>query len=180
MLATINGRFQAAALLLDRGANPNAPDVRGSALHALAWLRTPGWPLGIPPLLLTDPMDSLELARRLLGKGADPNIRINWKEQKRGGFDLGMVVNNPPNLSVGRNYISLVGATPFYLAAKFSDAALMRLLAEHGADPKIPTAQGVTPFMAAAGLGFWQGESPGPNNGVPRAPRSQPSSWRGS
>jgi ankyrin repeat protein len=166
MLATINGRFQTAALLVERGANPNAPDVRGSALHALAWLRTPGWPLGIPPLLLTDPMDSLELARRLLENGADPNIRINWKEQKRGGFDLGMVVNNPPNLSVGRNYITLVGATPFYLAAKFSDAPLMRLLAAHGADPRIPTAQGVTPFMAAAGLGFWQGESPGPNNGV--------------
>lgn len=167
MLATINGRFQTAALLLERGANPNAPDVRGSALHALAWLRTPGWPLGIPPLLLTDPLDSLELARTLLDKGADPNIRVNWKEQKRGGFDLGMVVNNPPNISVGRNYISLVGATPFYLAAKFSDVPLMRLLAERGADPTIPTAQGVTPFMAACGLGFWQGESPGPNNGVP-------------
>jgi ankyrin repeat protein len=45
----------------------------------------------------------------------------------------------------------------------------MRLLAEHGADPRIPTAQGVTPFMAACGLGFWQGESPGPNNGVPES-----------
>jgi ankyrin repeat protein len=169
VLATINGRFRTAALLVDHGANPNAPDVRGSALHALAWLRTPGWPLGIPPLLLTDPLDSLELARKLLDKGADPNIRVNWKEQKRGGFDLGMVVNNPPNISVGRNYITLVGATPFYLAAKFSDVPLMRLLAERGADPTIPTTQGVTPFMAACGLGFWQGESPGPNNGVPES-----------
>jgi ankyrin repeat protein len=169
MLATINGKFETAALLLDRGASPNAADVRGSALHALAWLRTPGWPLGTPPLLLNDPMDSLELARRLLARGANPNIRIAWKEQKRGGFDLGMVVNNPPNISVGRNYITLVGATPFYLAAKFSDVDFMRVLAENGADPLIPTAQGVTPLMAAAGLGFWQGESPGPNNGVPEA-----------
>lgn len=166
MLATINGRFETAALLLDRGANPNAPDVRGSPLHALAWLRTPGWPLGLPPLLLTDPLDSLALAKRLLSKGANPDIRIAWKEQKRGGFDLGMVVNNPPNISVGRNYLSLVGATPYYLAAKHSDVELMRLLAESGADTRIPTAQGVTPLMAAAGVGFWQGESPGPNNGV--------------
>ena len=167
MLSTLNGRFSTASLLLERGASPNAPDVRGSALHAIAWLRTPGWPLGLPPLLLTDPLDSLELARRLLQGGADPNVQVAWKEQKRGGFDLGMVVNNPPNISVGRNYLSLVGATPFYLAAKHSDVELMQLLAEHGADVLRPTAQGVTPFMAAAGVGFWQGESPGPNNGVP-------------
>jgi uncharacterized protein len=167
MLAVLNGRFDTAALLLDYGASPNAPDVRGSALHAIAWLRTPGWPLGVPPLILSDPMDSLELARRLLTHGADPNVRIAWTEQKRGGFDLGMVVNNPPNISVGRNYLSLVGATPFYLAAKHSDVELMRLLAEHGANVRTPTEQGVTPLMAAAGVGFWQGESPGPNNGVP-------------
>lgn len=167
MLATINGRFETAALLLDRGANPNAPDIRGSALHAIAWLRTPGWPLGLAPLLLTDPMDSLELAKRLLTRGANPNLRIAWNEQKRGGFDLGMVVNNPPTISVGRNYLTLVGATPYYLAAKHSDVELMRLLAAHGADTRIPNEQGVTPLMAAAGVGFWQGESPGPNNGVP-------------
>lgn len=167
MLATINGRFETAALLLDRGANPNAPDIRGSALHAIAWLRTPGWPLGLPPLLIDDPMDSLELAKRLLARGANPNVRIAWREQKRGSFDLGMVVNNPPNISVGRNYLTLVGATPYYLAAKHSDVELMRLLAAHGADTRIPNEQGVTPLMAAAGVGFWQGESPGPNNGVP-------------
>lgn len=166
MLATINGRFETAALLLDRGANPNAPDVRGSALHAIAWLRTPGWPLGLPPLLLDDGMDTLELAKRLLVRSANPNVRIAWREQKRGGFDLGMVVNNPPNISVGRNYLTLVGATPYYLAAKHSDVELMRLLAAHGADTRIPNEQGVTPLMAAAGVGFWQGESPGPNNGV--------------
>jgi ankyrin repeat protein len=169
IVATINGRFETAAALLDYGAKPNPPEVRGSALHVIAWLRTPGWPLSGPPLILTDRMDSLELAKRLLERGADPNIRVAWKELKRGGFDLGMVVNNPPNISVGRNYISLVGATPFYLAAKHGDVELMRLLAAHGADPRLSTSQGVTPLMAAAGLGFWQGESPGPNNGVPES-----------
>ena len=114
-------------------------------------------------------LDSLELVKKLLARGADPNVRIAWKELKRGGFDLGMVVNNPPNINVGRNYITLVGATPFYLAAKHSDVDLMRLLAAHGANPPMPTVQGVTPLMAAAGIGFWQGESPGPNNGVPES-----------
>ena len=167
VLAIINGHFDAAAVLLDHGADPNAPDIRGSALHAIAWLRRPGWPLSGAPRLPNGSFDSLDLVRKLLAHGADPNVRVAWKELKRGGFDLGMVVNNPPNINVGRNYITLVGATPFYLAAKHSDVDLMRVLAAHGADPTIPTVQGVTPFMAAAGLGFWQGESPGPNNGVP-------------
>jgi ankyrin repeat protein len=166
VLAIINGHFTAADLLLDRGADPNAADARGSALHALAWLRRPGWPLGIAPRLLTDRVDSLDLARKLLARGANPNTRVAWKELRRTGFDLGMVVNNPPNIAVGRNYITLVGATPYYLAAKHSDVELMRVLAAHGADPHVATVQGVTPFMAAAGIGFWQGESPGPNNGV--------------
>src|SRR5262249_52099325 len=46
---------------------------------------------------------------------------------------------------------------------------LMRLLAANGADPKMPTVQKVTPLMAAAGLGFWDGESPGIQNGVPES-----------
>ena len=45
----------------------------------------------------------------------------------------------------------------------------MRLLVEHGADPRLPTVQNVTPLMAAAGLGFWDGESPGPESGVPES-----------
>jgi ankyrin repeat protein len=167
VLAIINGHFDVAAELLDRGADPNVADARGSALHALAWLRRPGWPLGTPPQIPSGNLDSLELARKLLQRGANPNVRVAWKEQRRSGFDLGMVVNNPPNIAVGRNYITLIGATPFYLAAKHSDVQLMRLLSESGADPLIPTVQGVTPFMAAAGIGFWPGESPGPNNGVP-------------
>ena len=45
----------------------------------------------------------------------------------------------------------------------------MRLLVEHGANPNIPTVQNATPLMAAAGLGFWDGESPGPQTGVPES-----------
>jgi ankyrin repeat protein len=169
VLTILNGHLEAAALLLEHGADPNAPDARGSALHAIAWLRRPGWPLSGAPRIPDGELDSLALVGKLLAHGADPNVRVAWKELKRGGFDLGMVVNNPPNINVGRNYITLVGATPFYLAAKHSDVGLMRLLAAHGANPTIPTVQGVTPFMAAAGIGFWQGESPGPNNGVPES-----------
>ena len=47
----------------------------------------------------------------------------------------------------------------------------MRLLVEHGADPLTPTEQNITPLMAAAGVGFWDGESPGPVNGTPETVR---------
>ena len=48
---------------------------------------------------------------------------------------------------------------------------MMRLLVDHGADPKINTEVGVTPLMAAAGLDYYEGESPGPLTGVPEAER---------
>jgi ankyrin repeat protein len=47
----------------------------------------------------------------------------------------------------------------------------MRLLAEHGADPKLPNALGVTPLMVAAGLDYWEGEAPGPFTGCPEPER---------
>ena len=161
-LAIINAHYELAANLLDAGADPNAYDARGSLLHALAWIRRPG--SGRPPAQTGD-LDSLDLARRMLAEGADPNARILWQEIPF-EVDLG-IVKPPPNISVGRNFISFVGATPFYLAAKHADLDLMKLLVDYGADPLTPTGQGVTPLMAAAGLGFWDGESPGPLNGTP-------------
>src|SRR5262249_43631078 len=56
-----------------------------------------------------------------------------------------------------------MGATAFFLAAKTADAELMRVLAELGADPKIPNADNSTPLMAAAGLGT---RSPGEDAGT--------------
>jgi len=165
-MAVINAHYELAAVLLDRGANPNIADPRGSVLHALAFMRNPGY-AAAPPRTPTGNLDSLDLARRLLDKGANPNVGISWKEI-RFDRDLG-VVKPPPNISIGRNYMSFVGATPFYVAAKGGDVPLMRLLAERGADPKTPTIQKVTPLMAAAGLGFWDGESPGPESGVPES-----------
>ena len=166
VLAVINAHYELAGLLLDAGADPNLPDPRGSILHALAWMRRPG--SGRPPLQ-TGALDSLDLARALLEAGAKPDVRIDWREVPF-EVDLG-TVRRPPSLSVGRDFLSFVGATPFYLAAKHADIDLMRLLVEHGADPLTPTDQAITPLMAAAGVGFWDGESPGPLNGTPETVR---------
>jgi ankyrin repeat protein len=49
------------------------------------------------------------------------------------------------------------GATPFLRAAQSGDVVLMKLLLEHGADPKIATVYNVTPLMVASGIGWVQG-----------------------
>src|SRR5262249_29824303 len=130
------------------------------------WMRNPGY-AAAPPRQQSGSLDSLELARALLAHGANRNARVSWKEV-RFDRDLG-TVKAPPDISVGRSYLSYVGATPFYLAAKEADLPLMKHLVDRGADPTIATVQKVTPMMAAAGLGFWDGESPGPESGVPES-----------
>jgi ankyrin repeat protein len=165
-MAIVNAHYELAALLLEQSADPNATDPRGSALHALSWMRNPGY-AAAPPRTPTGNVDSLVLARSLLAKGAKPNLRVSWKEVPF-DRDLG-TVRSPASISIGRNWMTFIGATPFFIAAKGADLALMRLLIEHGADPNISTVQNATPLMAAAGLGFWDGESPGPESGIPES-----------
>ena len=168
-MAVINAHYEVAGVLLENGADPNVPDARGSILHALAWMRKPGAAGGDQAPPQSNGLDSLGLAESLLTHGANPNVRIAWQEIPFDRDDG--EVKSPPNIRVGRDYISLVGATPFYLAAKNGDVELMRLLAKYGADPLLPTVQNVTPLMAAAGLGTWAGETPGPLNGTPEVER---------
>jgi ankyrin repeat protein len=167
-LAILNAQYKIAELLLENGADPNPADSRGSLLHTLAWMRRPGAPLAGSNR--PDPVgDSLELTKVLLARGANPNMRVAWQEIPFDHDDG--EVKSPPNISAGRDFISMVGATPFYLAAKAGDTAMMRVLLAHGADPRMPTAQGITPFMAAAGIGYWNGETAGPFTGTPESER---------
>jgi len=175
-MAVVNAYFDLASMLVDRGADPNASDPRGSALHTLAWLRKPGSDgaagvgnTGHAPPLPSGRLTALDLAKKLLDHGANPNVRVGWKENTFG--KEGGTARNPPNIQLGRHLLSYVGATPFYVAAKNGDAAYMKLLADRGADPKMTTKAGVTPLMVASGLDYWEGESPGPFTGVSEAER---------
>jgi len=175
-MAIVNAYFELAAVLLDRGADPNAPDPRGSALHTLAFLRKPGadgaagvgnTPKGPPPP--TGNLTALQLATTLLDRGANPNVRIDWQERpfaREGG-----AMRNPPLIQLGRHYLTYNGATPFYIAAHNGDVEYMRLLARHGADANIRNALNITPLIVAAGLDYWEGETPGPFTGVSEAAR---------
>lgn len=175
-MAVVNAYYEVAAVLLEHGANPNAPDPRGSALHTLAWLRKPGATgnaavggeaesVPVP----TGSVTSLELAEKLLAHGANPNVRIDWEEFRFS--PVGGVARNPPDVALGRHLLTYVGATPFYIAAKNGDVALMRVLAAGGADATLPNRTGITPLMVASGLDYWEGETPGPHVGVSEAER---------
>jgi uncharacterized protein len=144
-LAISNGHFELAAMLLDSGANPNAAGPGWTPLHTITWVRKPGMGTNDPAPDGSGNIDSLEMVRRLAAHGANLNARMT----KRTGF--------------GSSALSMVGATPFLMAARTGDAELMRLLAKLGADPKLTTNEMTTPLMAAAGVGT---RSPGEDAGT--------------
>jgi ankyrin repeat protein len=143
-VAIMNAHFELAAVLLDKGADAKANAQGWTPLHQLVWARNPNRHFNLPPAVPDGNLDSLELAKLLLARGADPNAQMTKEPQD--GF---------------RNWMSRNGATPFILAAKAADPALMRLLVDHGADPKAVTKDHTNALMAAAGIGFWPAESPG-------------------
>ncbi|MEO5922708.1 MAG: ankyrin repeat domain-containing protein [Bryobacteraceae bacterium] len=177
VMAIINGYYDTASELLDLGINPNLPDSRGSALLSLAWMRKPGAPWEAAALA-EDPegppkqsgnVSSLELAKKLLEKGANPNTRVEWKESR---FTKGLgTTKAPANIPLGRHYLSFNGTTAYWNAARNGDAAYMKILLEHGADGTITNAQKVTALMVACGLDYYEGETPGPYTGVSEAER---------
>jgi ankyrin repeat protein len=175
-MAVVNAYYDIASLLLDFGADPNAPDARGSTLHTLAWLRKPGatgsaavgGELRGPPVP-NGKITSLELAQKLFARGASPNTRVYLGERRFS--KSGAASTNPPNIELGRHILTYDGATPFWLAANNGDADYMRLLLSNAADPAIPNKFGVTPLMVAAGLNYYEGETPGPFTGTPEEER---------
>ena len=143
-LAVASRHYELAALLLDKGADPNAAGPGWTALHHLTWVRRPGQGTNGPPPRGSGQMDSVELIRRLAGAGANLNARVTRKP------------------SAGTTALNFVGGTAFFLAARTADVEMMRLLVDLGADPTIPNEDGTTPLMAAAGAGTHSpGEDPG-------------------
>ena len=76
----------------------------------------------------------------MLAHGADPDVRLG---------------RHPPQFGFAsqRFRVSLLGATPFLLAAMDANVDVMRRLAAAGADTRAATDEKNTPLMVAAGLG---------------------------
>src|SRR5205085_7795338 len=81
----------------------------------------------------------------LLDRGADPNPRTGESIPIR-RFML--------RVTGTLEWVDFTGQTPFLRAAYAGDLAVMRLLLQHGADPKIATYAGTTALMAAAGVNW--------------------------
>ncbi len=139
VLAAHSGFTDVVEFLLEKGANANSDRAGFTALHEAVMRRDEN------------------LVKVLLDHGADANLPVrSWTPTRRSSRDF----NFPPEL---------IGATPFWLAARFTEPEVMRLLVKHGADPlfvlrseRMVEGRGVaweqrkeatTAVMAAAGMG---------------------------
>ena len=139
VLAAHSGFTDVVEFLLEKGANANSDRAAFTALHEAVMRRDEN------------------LVKVLLDHGADANLPVrSWTPTRRSSRDF----NFPPELT---------GATPFWLAARFTEPEVMRLLVKHGADPlfvlrseRMVEGRGVaweqrkeatTAVMAAAGMG---------------------------
>jgi ankyrin repeat protein len=128
LTAVINGHFDLAAYLLEKGADPNlASDAGVAPLYAVVnvqWAPIAAYPQ--PRAYLQQSRGYLDMLKLLLDRGADPNARVKRKVWYSGyNFDQSGVDES--------------GATAFWRAAYAADVAAMKLLVSYGADPSIRT-----------------------------------------
>ena len=152
VLALLNRHFDTAVALIERGADVNQWDWWGrSPLYvAIELNRIPDSRRGDLPA--PDEHTGLDVARLLLDRGANVNMRLKHQPPLRAEpGDRGFTDGSPDVLVVSP------GATALHVAAKASDDAAVELLLAHGADVGPANVFGITPVMAAAGVGHWYG-----------------------
>ncbi len=140
MLALDNYEFATADLLLEEGANPHYADWWGrTALYLAVDMNTFGTRGGMSR---SREISAMHIVRRLLASGVDVDTQLNMHRPGRGG-----------NSARFTDYLLTTGATPLLRAAIMHDHEALRVLLEHGARVDLPNVMGVTPLMAATGVG---------------------------
>ena len=117
-----------AVFLLEQGADPNLAGAGYTALH------------------VASATGQMTAVAALIAHGADPNDTQLTMPKRL----MDALIPGDGYLTTG--WVSQIGATPFMLAAKSVDVAMMRLLLEHGADPLLTAQGGANALMLAAGL----------------------------
>ena len=145
-MALLNLHFEFAAFMIKAGADVDKWDLFGrSPLYMAAdvsSLPTKGnGAMAVIPSV--DSVTALDVAKMLLDAGANPNLQLKRR---------------PPYRDVpqdrGGDTILAQGATPLLRAARAGDAPFVDLLLKHKALVDLPSKEGVTPLMAAAGVEF--------------------------
>jgi ankyrin repeat protein len=134
-LAAHSGFFDVMDFLLAKGADPDRAAAGFTALQIAVMRRDE------------------KMAADLLDHGADPNAPLKtWTPTRRSSHDLFF-------------HPAMIGATPFWLAARLDEPGMMRLLLAHGANAKFvlhsewrnekqkPQSESTTALMAAVGMG---------------------------
>jgi ankyrin repeat protein len=146
LLALENLHFDTAAVLVKGGADLDKWDLFGrSPVYMAADVST--LPMkgngAVAVLPSPDKLTAVDVGRMMLEKGANPNIQLKRRPpyrdvpQDRGGD--GMLAQ---------------GATPLLRAARGGDNKFVALLLEFKAIVDLPSKEGITPLMAAAGVDF--------------------------
>jgi len=145
-MALLNLHFELAAALVKAGADVDKWDLYGrSPVYMAADVSTlPMKGNGAMAVIPSeDTVTALDVARMLLERGANPNIQLKRR---------------PPYRDVpqdrGGDTILAQGATPLLRAARAGDAPFVALLLANKALVDLPSKEGVTPLMAAAGVEF--------------------------
>jgi ankyrin repeat protein len=155
MNAIDNGNYEVADYLLAQGANPHLSDWWGrTALYIAVDMRSRltmgpgGGGSGQAADAPARPMqpEALRLVQRLLELGVDPNTQLNMHRPGRGGSSARF-----------SDDLLTTGCTPLLRAALTVDQQVVTLLLQHGALPELPNVMGVTPLIAAAGMGGGEG-----------------------
>jgi len=142
VLAILNKHYDLAQTLVARGADVNLANKAGrSPLYTAVDLRNEEYSPR-PSLKETDKLTALDVIKLLLDKGADVNARLT------GTVELHKFAQDQGDKTMGP------GATAFLRAARAGDVTTMRLLLAKGADPKLSNKDGLTPLLAAAGIGW--------------------------
>jgi len=145
-MALMNLHFELAAALVRAGADVDKWDFYGrSPLYMAADVSTlPTKGNGAMAVIPSeDKISALDVGRMLLDAGANPNLQLKRR---------------PPYRDVpqdrGGDTILAQGATPLLRAARAGDAPFVDLLLKHKTLVDLPSKEGVTPLMAAAGVEF--------------------------